>query len=123
MAVVVDEGDVLAVGVDDRAQVGAGGPHQLRDLGGVLPAVEGQRLAGRGVGVDRQHLGAELGQHVGHHEAGRPVGVVEHDLEAGGPDGVDVDVLHQHGGVVLGGADGKAKSPISPARDRRKSSR
>ena len=31
VALVVDERDVLAVGVDDRAEVGARGPHQVAD--------------------------------------------------------------------------------------------
>ena len=63
------------------AQVGARGPHQFGHLGGVRPRSKVSDCRGRGVGVDRQHFGAELGQDVRHDEAGGPVGVVEDQLE------------------------------------------
>ncbi len=83
VAQVVDDGHVLAAGVEHRPQVGARGPHQLGHPRRAGLAVEGQHAGGVGVGVDRQHLGLQLGQHVGHDEAGRAEGVVEHQLEVG----------------------------------------
>ena len=81
---VVDEGHVLAPGVEDRAEVGPRGPHQLGDPGGASLRSKPSMPGGVGVGVDHQDLGAQLGQQVGHDEAGRPERVVEHQLEPGG---------------------------------------
>ena len=67
---VVHDGHVLATGVEDRPQVGPGGPDQLGHPGGAGLAVEGEDAGGVGVGVDHQHLGLQLGQQVGHDEAG-----------------------------------------------------
>ena len=103
LALVVDQGEVLPAGVDDRAQVGPRGPDQARHVLGGGPGVTGHDRRGGGVGVHHQHLGAQLGEHVGHHEAGGPEGVVEHHLEPGPGDGVDVDGVAQGGGVELEG--------------------
>ncbi len=46
VALVVDQGDVLAAGVDDRPQVGPRRPHQVGDPGGAAArSVEGQHAA------------------------------------------------------------------------------
>ena len=65
--------------------------------------VEGDRPRRRGVGVHRQDVGTQLGQHVRHHERGRAVGVVDHDLEPGRGDGRDVDGALEGDRVVLEG--------------------
>ncbi len=85
VAEVVDDGHVLAARVEDRPEVGARRPHQLGHPGRAGLAVEGEDAGGVGVGVDHQHLGLQLGQQVGHHEAGGAERVVEHQLEVGLP--------------------------------------
>ena len=101
MAQVVHDGHVLASRVEDRPQVGARGPHQLGDPGGAGLAVEGEHAGGVGVGVDHQHLGLELGQQIGHDEAGGPERVVEDQLEVGRPGVGQVDRVDQGRRVVL----------------------
>ena len=98
---VVDQGQLLARGVDHGAQVGARGPHQVGHPGGVGLPVELHEPGGGGERVDRQHLGAQLGQHVGHGEAGRAVGVVDHHLEAALGDRLHVDGLLERHRVLL----------------------
>ena len=91
-------------GVDDRPQVRPRGPHQVGHVPGRGPGVAGHDRGGGGVGVHHQDLGPQLGEHVGHDEARGPEGVVEHHLEPGPGDGVDVDGVAQRGGVELEGA-------------------
>ena len=57
--------------------------------------------AGGGVRVHRQHVGAQLGQHVRHDEGGGAVAVVDHQLEAGPAMAGDVDGALEGDGVVL----------------------
>ena len=70
-ALVVDEGEVLAAGVDDRPEVGARGADQVGDVAGGGPAVARHDRGGRRVGVHDEDLGPQLGEDVRHHEAGR----------------------------------------------------
>ena len=87
VALVVDEREVLAVGVDHRAEVGARRPHQVGHAARrARPRSKSMTPGGGGVRVDGEHVGAELGQHVRHDERRRAVAVVDHDLEPGGPD-------------------------------------
>ena len=84
VALVVDEREALAVGVDHRAEVGARRPHEVGDVLGVGVAVEARsRPAVEAYGFTASTSAPELGQHVRHHERGRAVGVVDHDLEPG----------------------------------------
>ena len=94
----------LAVRVEDRAEVGARGPHQAGDpLGGGV-AVEADHAGGRGVRVHGEHVGAELGEHVRHDERRRAVGVVDDHLEPVRRDRRHVDRGLEGDGVVLEGA-------------------
>ncbi len=81
--------------------MGARRPHQLGHPAPTGHPVEGEHAGRVGVGVDHQHLRLELGQHVGHHEAGRAEGVVEDELEVGLAGAGQVDRLDERGGVVL----------------------
>ena len=104
VAGVVDDREVLAVGVDGRPEVGPRGPHQRRHLVGVGRLVVADQAAGRRVRVHREHVGTHLGQHVRHDEGRRAVAVVDDHLEAGALDQVDVDGRFEGGGVLLEGA-------------------
>ena len=123
MAEVVDDGHVLAARVEDGTEVRARRAHQLGHLGGAGLPVEGQHARRVGVGIDHQDLRLELGQQIGHDEAGGPERVVEHQFEVGGTGAGQVHRVDEGGGVVLESAGGKPMSPISRARTRRKSSR
>ena len=83
VAVVVDQHDRLAVGADARHRDGC--PRRRTSSPNRRPCssrIRGRALRGRRVRVHREDLGAELREHVRHHDRRGTRRVVEHDLEA-----------------------------------------
>ena len=82
-----------------RAAPDAGTSSATRPV--VVVAVEPSDAGGGRERVDRQHVGTELGEQVGHHERDRAEPVVDHDLQVGGRDPLEVDRGLDGRGVVL----------------------
>jgi hypothetical protein len=101
VALVVDERQVLPVGVDGRSQNRPGRPDQAGDLFGVVPRVVGEDPSGRGVGIHGQHVGVELRQQVRHHEGGGPEPVVDDHLRPALLDQLDVHGRLERDRVLL----------------------
>ena len=91
VTLVVDQPELLAVRVDDPAEMAARRAHQAPTSVGVPGQVVAEHAGGGHERVDGQHVEAELGQHVGHRERRRAVGVVDDHLELRRPDALDVD--------------------------------
>ncbi len=103
----VHQCQVLAPGVDHRAQICPGPTDRLDDSGRARHAIDRNHSRRLRVGIDAQHVRLDLGQEVGHDEAGGAVGQVQHQLEVA-PGGVgQIEGLDHISGVVLQGAWGE----------------
>ena len=77
----VDQREPLTAGVDHRAEIGTRPAHRVGDARLADGAVDRDHARRLREGVDAEHVDADLREQVGHDEAGRAVGEVEHQLD------------------------------------------
>ena len=84
-AFVVDDDEVLGIGVHHRAELRARRPHEIGNPSGVGGSVDGHHPRSVGVRVDHEHVGIEFGEQLGHHITGRAEREIQHQLETRRP--------------------------------------
>ena len=104
VAVLVHEDDPIRVAVQGDTEIGAVLLDRLAHHLGVQRAALGVDVGAVGLDPDRDHLGAQFLEDCRGHLVGRPVGAVQHDLQAGEIEILGKGALQEHdeaaGGVV-----------------------